>query len=338
MRQVIKVRIYDAFLGIWQDDPRDNSYRSEVYGPLIRLLRNRGWKIGADPKVKKHYACLSPDHRLCSRGTLRASIELAGRSIEVQFWSETAKLDNRNGKRYDFNKMQRMSYLDRLRIVIERRHIVRWLETIAPISIDEDPYKPLLAMDKIAKDYAESCHSDKDLGRPVCECSYNAKSADGKQVEHGATVWFAGYDGRMRRGTAYYNINSMWWVVCDKWTRLNLSCHQIFCDKPADLRTKRNERLRRARLERELATAISKMNFQRAETIKQILFGNEEIWLIYARDKQAYYGSNYCGYTSDRITAGKYSRVEAEKEARRVPHELEARGPNGESLRFDKAA
>jgi hypothetical protein len=279
MRNRIGAHIHDASLGIWQDDANDKTFRSEVFGPIVRLLRDRGWKIGADPSVKKNHPIISHNYRFGHRDTLRVKIKICGRCIEVNFWSMTAALDNRNGREFDFYKMKRMSYLDRLRVQIERRHIIDWLGTIAPVKVTEKPFRQLPAVEAITADYAENCHSDKELGRPVCKYDSNAKSADNKLVQHGSTVWFFGHDGRMRRGTAYYNINSMWWVVCDKWTRKNLSCHDLYVDQPADVRTKRNVHLRRQKLEKELSTAITRMDFQRAETIKQILFGNEEIWL-----------------------------------------------------------
>ncbi|TIL82321.1 MAG: hypothetical protein E5Y76_03960, partial [Mesorhizobium sp.] len=105
-----------------------------------------------------------------------------------------------------------MEYLDRLRFRLEVARITSWLQSIAPVTIKEDE-ADLTALECIQRRYAESCHTDKILGRPVSQQSYNHTSRDGQKIEHGATVWFVGRDGRIGRGTAYYNINSMWWVV-----------------------------------------------------------------------------------------------------------------------------
>jgi hypothetical protein len=175
------------------------------------------------------------------------------------------------------------------------------------------------------------------LGRPRCDHDYNRKSGDGQLLEHATTVWFIDRKGRIGRGTAYYNLNNMWWVVAGS-ELLNLSSGQIFCRPPTELRLKLNKRQRRARLEAELAVAIRRMHFLRAETLKRILFGDQPTFLIWARDHDAYYCSNYSGYTKDTIAAGRYSRAEAEAEVRRVPHELEAIGADGERIRFERAA
>lgn len=336
MRPALDVNIYDAGIGIWQDDARDPTFRVDVFGPLIRTLRDRGWKIGVDPHIKRRYRRLSSTHRLAARGTLRASIEVSGRVVKIEWWATTWPIDNRNGRRHDFNKLDRMTYLDRLRLTLERRRIVDWLRTIAPVTVKERNPPNLSPVERIARDYAESWHSDKTLGRPVCACPSNAKALDG-QIEHGATVWFIDRKGRIGRGTAYYNINNMWWVVAGSELR-NLHGGEIFIRCPDDLRTKRNERNRRARLEADLAAATRRMDFSRAELLRRILFGDAPVFLIWARDHGAYYRPNYSGYTTDTISAGKYTRAEAEREVRRVPHELEAHGPDGERIRFDKVA
>lgn len=338
VRAPLSVRIHDTHYGIWQDDPRDTSFRSEVFGPLIRQMRDRGWIIHADPSTKRNFPTLSPNQRLASKGTLRAEIDISGRTIKVEFWAVTWPICNRNGRRYDFDKLQRMEYLDRLRVQLEMSRFTAWLETIAPVSVSTSETENMTAIERIERQYAESWHSDKSLGRPVCSCAGNAKSKDGGTIEHGATVWFVERDGRYRRGIAYYNINNMWWVVCGKHCLRNIACFELCCHEPANLRVKQNARKRREKLEGELAKAIRAMDFQRAAVLKQLLFGDEPVYQIWARDKNAYYGPNYCGYTSDAITAGKYTRSEAEAEVKRVPHELEAIGPDGERIRHEVAA
>lgn len=331
-RAPLDLRIHDASISIWQDNAQDETLRSEVFAPLIRGMRARGWHVRGDPHIKKQYPVLSPFHRLAERGNMRASIELAGRSIKVEFWADTWPLDNRNGRRYDFNKLPRMEYLDRLRLQLETRRIIAWLETIAPIAVKTDERAGLTAMEMIERRYAESRHSDKKLGRPICTSAYNCKSNDGQTIEHGATVWFIDHGGRISRGTAYYNINNMWWVVADKHTLRNVACFEILCSAPADLHTKHNERRRRKRLEEELALAVRRMNYRRAEVLKGIIFGAEPVFMIWAKDHSAYYRPNYSGYTTDTISAGRYTRAEASAEVRRVPHELVAIGPDGERI------
>lgn len=337
MRQPIGINIHDSHIGIWQDDPRDDTFRSEIYGSLIRQMRDRGWSIGRNDQTHRHYRCISPDRRVGARGTILCDIEISGRVVKVEFWSTTAKQDNRNGRRYDFDKMTRMSKLDRLRVELEFRRIIAWLGTLAPVEVKRRDEQDRSPMKRIEKGYAESWHSDKELGRPICDSDYNRKSADGQLLEHGQIVWMPDNKGRMLRGIAYYNINSMWWVIAGGML-FNKGCSEIFTAAPSDLRKKRNERASRSRLERELQIAVQRMDYRRAAILKTIIFGAEQTYMIWARDHRAYYRSQYAGYSTDTAGAGRYTKAEAEAECRRVPHELEMVCPDGKHVSFERAA
>jgi hypothetical protein len=337
MRKPIAIRIHDADLGIWQDDAQDPALRTAIYTPLIRAMVRRGWSIKADPQVLRHYRSISRDHRLGTRGTLRCEIKITGRVVKLGFWSMTAPEQNPNGRRYDFDRLRRMAYLDRLRVALEFRRITAWLERLAPVTVSHSADRDEPAMQRIARGYAESCHTDKTLCRPRCDYDTNRKSADSALLEHGQTVWLGDRKGRIIRGTAYYHINSMWWVIAGG-ELFNKSSCTLYSRQPADLRTKLNAHDRRKRLERELALAVQRMAFVRADLLKTILFGTSPAYMIWARDKQLWYRAQYQGYTSDRINAGKYAKAEAEAECRRVPHELEMVGPDGVHARFDQSA
>lgn len=337
MRAPLAIRIHDAHLGIWQENPQDPTFRSDVYEGLLRLMKRRGWKFSADPYVLRHFRSLSQNQRLGELGTLRCAIQISGRAVEVDYWSETALQSNLNGRRYDYDRMRRMHHLDRLRVELEYRRATAWLEAIAPVEVSRSADRDMPALDAIAKSYADSWHKDKVLGRPVCEYDHNRTAADGDLLEHGQTVWFPDSKGRIVRGTAYYNINNMWWVVAGG-SLYKEASRSLYGRPPAELRVKRNARARRARLEDELALATRRMQFLRAETLKHILFGEDAAFMIWARDHNAYYRAQYSGYTTDVISAGKYTRAEAEAECRRVPHELSMVDQNGSHTRFDRQA
>lgn len=336
MTRKLDINLHDTSIGIWQDDANDPTFRAEIFGPLIRSMRDRGWTIGAGPTV--HYAILRPTHRLGKRGNLRAELRCSGRAVEVKFWSEAAPSENRNGPRYGFDHRKNAPYLDRLRFDLETCRILAWLGDRAEITLKRPPRAgtvapgAMSAMDFIAENYRTSWHADKELGRPVAKCDSNRISCDGETIQHGHTVWFADQKGRIRCGTAYYNINNMWWIVSGEWSLSNKATHEIYTRQPVDLRKKLNERRRRGRLEAELALAIRSMKFLRAETLRKILFGRELTYGIWAKDHGAFYRSNYSGYTTDSIAAGRYTWDEAADEVRRCPDGLRLVTPDGSHL------
>ncbi|GJD65145.1 hypothetical protein [Methylobacterium frigidaeris] len=324
----LELNLHDTHAGIWQDNANDPTFRKEIFLGLLKHLGRSGWTITLDEEVRKCYRSLSPSHRRARKGNLLASLRISGRVVEVEIWAETWQKDNSNGHRYDFDKLSRLDYLDRLRVDLTFRRIARWLSSLAAVKVKDKNCRPSLvaptALERIAQRYAESCHTNKALGRPVCDQPCNSRSADGGTVSHGATVWFTDSKGRIGRGVAYYNINNMWWIAVGRDTLRNQASFEIYVSPPSDLRAKRNERERRRRLEAEMSSAVRAHNFRRAETIRNILFGDQPLFRIRSSKNDAFYGSNYSGYTSDTARAGLYTRTEAEDEVRRVPHLLSA--------------
>jgi hypothetical protein len=335
MRNPLSINIHDASFGIWQDNPHDPTFRTEIYAEMIRRMRSQGWSVRADRETRKRFPTLSPDQREGAKGTLRFALEITGRVVKIEFWSETAPQINSYGRYYDFDKLQRMSPQDAPRVELEFRRLIAWLQGIAPIDVNRTKERHLSALERIEKRYAESSHKDKQFGRPVCKYDSNRKTADGGLLEQGQTVWFTDHGGRVLRGSAFYNINNMWWIVSGG-LLFNKGCRELFVSLPTDIRTKRNERARRNRLEKELQVAVQRMDFQRAHVLKTIIFGTEQTYMIWARENAAYYRSQYAGYTTDTASAGRYTRAEAEAECRRAPHELEMVCPDGTRVRFDR--
>ncbi len=338
MRKV-DVNLHDTSFGIWQDNANDPTFRAEIYGGLIRLLRRHGWTVGQDPQIHRRHRILSPDHRLAHRGDLRAKIRVSGRVVEMEVWAETWPIDNHNGRQYDFDKRKRMGFLDGLRLDLDRRRIIAWLETIATVTVKNRDRAELgpggsTAMRSIERSWSESRHKDEALGRPVCRTEAYRRSGDGHLIQDGQTVWFKDRKGRICRGRAFYHINNMWFVEAGRYTLRNQACFELFCEQPDDLRRKRNGRERRKRIEAELTKAMRADAFGRADTLRRILFGEAPTFRIWSKKRDAYYGPDYSGYTSDFIAAGRYTFDEVERHVRSHEDILVAIGPDGLRVNF----
>ncbi|AWN55031.1 hypothetical protein [Methylobacterium sp. 17Sr1-1] len=336
MPRDLTLRLHDTQAGIWQENANDPTFRKEVFLGLLKHLGRSGWAVSLDDEVRKRHRSLSPNYRRARKGNLFASVRTCGRVVEVEIWAETWTKENQNGHRYDFDKINRLDYLDRLRVDLTFQRLARWLSGLATVKVEDRTRGPGLtaptALERIAQHYAESWHTDKALGRPVCTSPYNCRSADGGTITHGAAVWFVDDKGRIGHGVAYYNINNMWWIAVGRHMLRNNSSFEIYVSAPSCLRVKRNDRERRKRLEGEMSFAIRVHKFRRAETIRKILFGDQPLFRIRSSKNDAFYGSNYSGYTSDTGRAGLYTRAEAEDEVRRVPHLLSAYDLSGKPL------
>lgn len=342
----LDINLHDTRIGIWQDDPNDPTFRSEIFEPLTAWMRRRGWRVTADPEVLKRHRCISKDYRVAERGDLRAKAECHGRSIEVEFWSEQAKQENRNGRRYDFDKRDRAPYLDRLRMDLEIRRILAWLGERAELKVRAPRNQrcgagsgELSAADWIERRARESGHFDTELGRARYTNGDRCRKAkDGGLLDHGAVAWFIDSKGRVLRGRAFYSLNDRWAIQIGRFGVTFASAFEMFTAPPPDLRRKRNDRKRRERIEREIGRAVRSEDFERAALLKKIAFGSEPVYRIWSRKNDCYYGPQYCGYTADMTFAGRYTREEAEAAVLHVPHILSLVTPDGKHLRAEDFA
>lgn len=339
----LDINLHDTSIGIRQDDPNDPTFMAEIFEPLTAWMRRRGWRVTADPRVLKHHRCISKYHRLAERGDLRAEAQIGGRTVDVTFWSEQATQENRNGRRYDFNKRDRAPYLDRLRMDLEVRRILAWLGERAELEVKAPRNQrcgagagELPAADWIERQARESYHFAPELGRArYTNGDRCRKAADGGLLEHGAVAWFTDRKGRVLRGRAFYSLNDRWAIQIGRFGVTFASAWEMFTAPPADLRRKRNDDQRRKQIEREIGRAVRSEDFERAALLKKIAFGSQQVYRIWSRKNDCYYGPQYCGYTSDMTFAGRYTREEAEAEVLRVPHILSLVTPAGKHLRAE---
>lgn len=319
------VYFHDASLHVWEEPQGPvmgewgRQFKKGVFLRMAQKLRRLGWhtEVPAD-MVATYGRRFAEDHRFCRKGDLQGFLDLSGRCIKFEMWQDVANVENSNGGRYDFDKEQRMPYLLRLEMVRTRRHLRDYLcNVFAGYQFNERQHDSRFAKRGpgalTAREWVEvanrsSGHFVDELGHARISMGSNARSADGGTITHGARVYAIDYHHRIVVGTAYYNLNNMWWVVTGKYYVLNVHNGAIYLESPGDLRRKRNEGLRRKRLEQELAKAVKAMDFRRAETLKGVLFpADEPLFLIWHKGHGIYHRPGACGYTSDPVEAGKFT-------------------------------
>lgn len=303
----------------------EREFKRAVFARIVQTLNRLGWTCvmpEIDPHSVKHYggdvARWSAERkRDCAKGDLKGHLDISGRCIEFEMWQDVTPAKNLNGGRYDFDKEDRMPYVLRLEMERTRCRIRDYLcNVFAGYTFKES--KPtrgpsgLTAIEYIQADVRACWHYNKELDRRSGEESCgNNRSADGSTVKHGAKVWFADYHGRICTGTAFYNINNMWWVITGRYDARNLGSFEIYAARPDGLRIKRNADLRRKRLEQELNTAVKAMKFERATQLRDILFpGDKTLFNVWHNEHQLYHRAGFCGYTADQSQAGEFTADE----------------------------
>lgn len=141
---------------------------------------------------------------------------------------------NKSGGYYDFDKYEKMPYLQKLIF----KKIVNKLGQYLQEHGAEDVSKPNLktSEEKVKYHFVERWHHAQDsmdfklsdLDGTTCEYSYNNTDRDNKTIYNGQIKYFRDYKGHLMRGTVYHNINNMWWVIVNKHTYNNVASFELF--------------------------------------------------------------------------------------------------------------
>lgn len=240
----------------------------KVFIAVQSLLRRNGFTVRKDPKVERDFKILSKYRREANHGELKCKIEHSGICVSIEFY-QSIVFTNPHGGEYDFNKLEKMPYLIRLRFqksvtairsFLEKRGFTNTTRTL----VTEDPLKSF--------NESWDCHHFKRNpdGWP-CESvlrSWRRIDADGVVVNNGDTRYCI-VGGRPFRCKVYGGINGMWEcvygpgrrdVTCSHVSGLYSflpSCGRVFTTK---------ERLRR--MESVIQESVGARNFLRAHHVE----------------------------------------------------------------------
>jgi len=141
--------------------------------------------------------------------------------------------ENKWGGFHDFNKSEKMPYLQKLIF----RKVVNKLRVFFESRGVGNGMKPLLktSEEKIKYNFVESWHhkqidmnfSLSDLDGTTAE-EYNNKDRDKKTIFNGQTKYFRKYNGYLMRGRVYHNINNMWWAIVNQDEYYNIASFDLF--------------------------------------------------------------------------------------------------------------
>lgn len=269
MKKPPTFREHDTKLALWLEDPKDPMVVA-AFKQAIVVLRGIGFKIGRDPRVERDFACLGPSHRRGRKGDLEVKINHSGRCMEVEFFQNLV-VTNRSGGEYDFDKRQKMPYLVGKQYELARRELSDGMVRLGLPALEVEVKRR--GMELIAHRRAElsAFHRGRMYAKPPE--AYNAESATKQTVADGDRVLFRDYDGRMRGGTAFYNINNMWWVLCPGDVVRNLASFHLWHAKDAPPLKGRqfSTTEARKRLERVKAKAVEAENYERAAAARDAL-------------------------------------------------------------------
>lgn len=269
--------LHDASMHIWdrtisREEIFSHRPSRERFAQIRKIMRGLGFAVGLNPRHRKHYKAIAKHHYLATKGTLTAELGISGMHTELKFYQPN-RAQHPAGAQYDCTRLDNMEYLNRLEFKRAASKIEAYLERQGFQCSDFPALKSADGLEWLREkrlsdfDGRWATTGNHEYIEPIH--TYNATDGDGAIVREGETRWAYDYDGYLIRGTAYYNLNNMWFLANARGHYLcNLSCGQLFSWRPGLLRRRKNGQ---SRLNGELTKAIANQNFERAIILRDIL-------------------------------------------------------------------
>ncbi len=281
MSRIGVVTFGDASLSVWEEgkpqcEVWSRQFKRDVFARIVQTLNRIGWTVGVHEDNQSLYGKrFALNFRSCVKGSLRGELQLSGRMIKFEMWQGVhTPTRPDHGGRYESDKEAVMPYLLSLEMERTRRRIRTYLRNVFPgYSFEDRRWRMEMvgpALERIERSYKQSWHFKGDASNyTISDC--NRRTRDGSRLEHGQRVWFFDRKGRCRTGTAYYNINNMWWVACGKFELRNLACFELLSAAPSAPRAKQNTKLAIEVLSRLVDACVKRADFERAALLRDVL-------------------------------------------------------------------
>jgi hypothetical protein len=307
----------------------EREYKNQVFKRVVWMMRHLGWTCTmpeVDPAKKARYGHGIEEEscrrkRFCQKGDLKADLEMNSCSINLKFFQSINTPDRSDHEgRYQRDLEKHMTYLMRLEMKRTRNRITQYLcNVFTNYELNPKYFGPLVvgpsgltALEWKDHNTRESCHYNAALGHAPIHSKTNCTARDGGTIEHGATVWYKDWrTKRIFQGTAYYDLNTAWYLVSGKYGHSVVHTHEIYTIQPANLRSRMTHSEREKRLNHEMNQAVKDMRFERAAQLRDILFPtNEPLFMLYHTGHNLYHRACFSGYSNNTHDAGKFTRAQ----------------------------
>lgn len=256
-------------------DKVHNWVHHHLYCAALHTMRNKGAKVGKDPRIEKDYPRLNQYHGYGNWHGLEFRSNIHMGEFAFEFFQNVTASENPNGGYFDFDKYKKFPYLMRIRLKVAINAIIAVLKPLCDATITFTDVTDK-AEERILRSYQESCHkkydlslSDAQLNLTDYDLCQNNKDRDKKEIKCGEFKYFYGCDGYLHRGIVYHNLNNMWWVIENDITLRNKACYEFFDRTNEPIRKFLNPEEKLKKLKSVLKQQIEEENFIRCNLIKK---------------------------------------------------------------------
>lgn len=260
--------------GRW--DKAHNWVHHHLYCVALHTMRQKGAKVGKDPRTEKDFHILSRFNGYGNWCGLEFKSQIHMSNFTLEFFQNITPSENRNGGYHDFDKYKKFPYLLRIRLKVAIKILITALQPLCDATITFADF-PEKAEELVLKDYRESCHRRKNISSLAdaqstlsdYDLSQNNNDRDKKKILCGDLKYFYDYDGYLHRGIVYHNLNNMWWVVENDITLRNIASFYLFdrTDEPLRMVLSADNKLEKLKAER--GRQIKAENFLRCNSIQK---------------------------------------------------------------------
>lgn len=254
--------IHDSSINIWSEIDSDEV----LYKKLKTLLKKLGFSWKQDPYTVKNYPSLAKTYHYGILKDLEFCSQIHPKVIEFDFF-QNINFENPYGGKYDFDKVSKMPYVIRLRfqkIISCIKDLLKTLEFK-----DESRYIPENSFDAVMFRRSEIGDYHKSAYDPAYQQEYNVTDRDDNRLRDGDIRYFYDNHGILMRGTVYYNLNNMWFVILNHLEYTNVSASSLFSWKPN--LPKRIQPRRYHKLNLLLKESIESENFEKAIIYRDLI-------------------------------------------------------------------
>lgn len=286
-----EITIYETTVGIWEEHVHESM--SRVMRGVLAVLHQAGFVLGRDTDTLENYPSLADSQWHGVRRGLEVGVSLSGRHLEIQFF-QNINIENQNGGRYDFKKLDRMSQRMKLECLTTMTKVVRRgllhgyaladKHHLKSVAEEYGAERLTLAVRDAATGAAQrtadplthfnrrwSWHRFErdEMGFPTPKEYRHWRSTDhdGVQLRPGDTRYFY-QDGHLVRANVYPDANGQWMVLAGGVIGF-CSPMEMFSDPTG--RPRRFVRAQGTRLIAELVKETQAQNFKRVERLAHAL-------------------------------------------------------------------
>lgn len=242
----------------------------DLFLSLMKYLKKIGFVVSNDKNIK--YKSLNNYFKHGQWKELEFDANYYPAGLDIKFYQNAYPGERGPGQgKYEFDKKEKMPFLLKKRLEFTISKLVAFLKSDT-FSLKEKEFSlvdghgranlddpSLTIYDKIKRIKSINYSADNGSG-------FNFIDKNNKKIINGDIKFFYDYDGYLRKGEAYLNLNNMWWILT-KDNYFNKASYELFDYNGEPIKRKKHKEI----IQTKLNEAIKSQDFEKCIILRDIL-------------------------------------------------------------------